>query len=161
LYRNNTKLIHSSSNKSNTQISPTPKKQEINWDLQITYTQDFTCINWNFETTWNEEQTAICLNDKVLQWEQWSWSCVEDICSWNIPEHRISNATTQRVWTNWTYNTTPWKCTYICQEYRSGTDCNTAEANIFTCATKSANTIWNSVDSYTQTWDLITKQIKN
>jgi hypothetical protein len=90
----------------NTQVPST--KETTDWDLIITYTQNYTCSNWNFELTWNEEQSANCINNKVLQWEQWNWSCVEDVCWWIIPEHWKSNATTQWLWTNWSYNTTPW-----------------------------------------------------
>jgi hypothetical protein len=46
-----------------------------------------------------------------------SWECVLDQCAWNIPTHATTTALSQSAWSNWSYNTTPWLCTFECWQY--------------------------------------------
>lgn len=82
--------------------------------------------------------------------------CVADVCGGTVPANATSNATGQTVSKNWAYNTTPGQCTFKCDNnYNwSGGAC-VAGTQTYTCptATNPANKVWNTVASYTQTWN--------
>ncbi len=91
--------------------------------------------NGKFEQTWNELASADC---NASQW-------AADNC-W-FPRSKNSN-----------HNATAGECIYKCNtnytwnNSQSSSACN-ANTNTYTCTGKTDGTEWNSVSSYTQTWD--------
>lgn len=132
------------------QTKPLTKEETIpNWTRN--YWAEATCNDWVITIT-NEQTNISCTSWYVEQW----WNCVQDICWQNIPTNWQSNATSQTVSQNWTYNTTPWVCTFTCNaNYTYDTWTNTCVANTKTtsCTWLPTNAVWNTVSSITQTWD--------
>lgn len=109
----------------------------INWQ---TYNLTTPLVNWinTYSYTWSNSQINVTYNstNKTITWlniwcNSWyvnnSWTCVADICNWNAPTFSTTNWT-QKFNTNWTHNTTPWFCTFVCQSwyYWNGAQCTAA-----------------------------------
>lgn len=57
-------------------------------------------------------QSTTCTNNYVLD----NGECKQDICTGDAPPYSQTNGT-QQYNTNWTHNTTPWVCTFVCQAW--------------------------------------------
>jgi len=123
-------------------------------------TRSCTITNGTWQQVWNNITSTwwICTVSTCDSWyvEQWN-QCLNEQCNWTTPNNgKVSNATSQ-IWWTWTYSTTPWLCTYTCDTnytWNPGTQNCDANTTTFTCAnTKPSNTDWNTVWSYTQTWN--------
>jgi len=82
--------------------------------------------------------------------------CVSDVCTGSIPLNATSNATSQTLSKSWGYNTTPGQCTFKCDtNYNwNGSACIAAtQSHTCTAPSNPANKVWNTVSSYTQTWN--------
>jgi hypothetical protein len=83
-------------------------------------------------------------------------TCVLDVCGGSVPANATSNASGQTYSKNWSYNTTAGQCTFVCNAHytwNSGSSTCVADTQTYTCSAKPANTDWNTVASYAQTWN--------
>jgi prepilin-type N-terminal cleavage/methylation domain-containing protein len=116
------------------------------------YSQSFTCDNWTFIPNWENENAPTCDENHIPQWTTWSYTCVPDQCQWNIPEHAISNVTSQSYGVSWTYNTSPWVCTYKAWEgYHTEDNGATFMENTRSCTI--TNWIWQQTRNETSRWN--------
>ncbi|EKE30023.1 MAG: hypothetical protein ACD_2C00057G0003 [uncultured bacterium (gcode 4)] len=133
---------------------------ENSWASCISDIKSCSITNWTWKQTWNTTtktwwscNVLSCNADYVEQGNV----CVADQCGWAIPANWVSNTTSQTVSKIWAYNLTPWQCTFKCDTnytWDSGSNTCNADTKTFTCpSTKPANTVWNSVSSYAQTWN--------
>jgi len=80
----------------------------LNWTQE--YTALIECSDWIISID-NESLWDITCDSWYA--EQW-WACVADECNWSIPNNATSNASSQSVSWTWSYNVTPWLCTFVC-----------------------------------------------
>lgn len=111
---------------------------------QKIFSKTWSTSNWIFTFTlpatcnagtwlYGSENTSLsCNNGFVIQ----SWVCVPDVCQSTVPPNGSSNATSQTITLSWTYNTTPWVCTFICNTHYSWNGSNA-------CTDQTAPTITN------------------
>lgn len=121
-----------------------------NWEEN--YTANISCNNWVISIS-NENLTINCDTNYVLDW----WLCVLNQCNWSIPTNWLSNATSQDIWTSWTYNTTPWLCTYTYQDWYHTEDW----WNTFISNTRETNCSWTIPNNATATTPITFEQTWN
>ncbi len=111
-----------------------------------------SCNDWNLVY---QTETVTC-DSWYVEWP--GLTCIADNCNWTITDPNAhSTATSQSVSTSWHYSETAWVCSYDCNtwfHYDSWTSLCVSDTKTFTCSAKPATwTVWNSVSSYTQTWN--------
>jgi len=128
------------------------------WEESVVYSCDETSkptdnghisyIIWN---PTEENQTYIQDGDNCwyvceewYEYSVWDNECMLSECSWSIVVNATSNATTQSYGTPWSYNTTPWDCTFSCNTNYTW-DSDSCEADTQSCSiTNGTGTqIWN------------------
>ncbi|MDD2565775.1 MAG: InlB B-repeat-containing protein, partial [Candidatus Gracilibacteria bacterium] len=105
-----------------------------------------------FTKVWGSCNVVTCNSGYVEQ----SNSCVADVCGGIVPTNGTSNATSQTVTKSWVYNLTPGQCSFKCDTNYTwnGSNACIADSRTFTCpTTRPANADWNTVPSYSQTWN--------
>lgn len=120
-------------------------------NLQLT----ITCINGEFDTTWATENivSTTCTSSGYVSYNN---TCVENKCQNTIPLHATSTATSQNHQISWSYQETPWECSFKCNlNYTYNSWNNTCDPNtkVETCSSIPSNSSYNSVNTISQTWN--------
>jgi hypothetical protein len=123
----------------------------------VSNTRSCTISNGSGQQTWGSSSWGSCTVTACNSgYVEQSNMCVADVCGGTVPANATSNATGQTVSKNWAYNATSGQCTFKCDNnYNwSGGAC-VAGTQTYTCSapTNPANKVWNTVASYTQTWN--------
>jgi len=119
------------------------------------YTATISCNNWTISIS--DENEIISCN---VWYVENAWSCIPDECSWTQPANTTINATIQLAWTNWSYNTTPWTCTFTCNANYTWNWSSCEDATFTSCTAvwqilSASTTYWScsQVDKIVCTWN--------